>query len=89
MNYRPTASHGWYPDGLGWAELCDPPEFRRFLDLRVGSLVAKDVVLIQRTAFVSCFPGEFESHHPHVPNCYLHRFDFKSECELANIHSTR
>ena len=29
-----TVGRGSYPDEEGWAEPCDPPEFRRFLDLR-------------------------------------------------------
>ena len=29
-----TVRHGPYPDEGGWAEHWDPPEFRRFLDLR-------------------------------------------------------
>ena len=82
------ARHEYYQCGDGGAELCDPPEFLLFFDLRVGGLSrTKDVVSIQRTAFVSCEADWPDRSHLRVPSYYLGPFDCKSERELVNARS--
>ena len=46
--------HQPYPEGEIWTDFSDPPEFRRFLDLRIGRFSAglDSASAIRRTAFV-------------------------------------
>ena len=69
-----------YPGGGVWAGSCDPPELRRFLDLRIEyQTVSKAKYMwhgaIERTAYVSCCSAESNLYHLRVPDRHLGAFD--------------
>lgn len=78
-------THESHQDGVVSAEPCDPPEFRRFLDLRAERSVREGCRMIQRTAFVSRFSGESNFSLPHGPNPLLGFLAYGFERRLANV----
>lgn len=80
--------HQPYPEGEIWTDFSDPPEFRRFLDLRIGQFSAglDSAGATRRTAFVLWRFGGSNLLHPRVSDRGSRSLGCSHEKESVGIH---